>query len=316
MKKPAAATSTPDSAPDQLSLPVSRPEEEVGARLRQQRLKRRIAVPDAARALKLTPATLEDIERGDLDRHPALYRRGYLRNYARFLGLDPEPLLGLLEVAEAPPLRPVLPVTRRGANFERLLRIATYAIVTTLIIPPLVLIYIQGGLSFMERPLAVSEDIDSPPSTDTGARELARSARPLGVRDAEPEALIGPVTASALPLSPIRPVRDLAAAESVATARLDPSPTGVEPDSRSILVIELLEDSWLEIYAADGRRLEYDLLRAGVQRRYTAEGPFQLLLGRASAVTVELDGVSISFDGQDLGGVASFELSADGMVRQ
>lgn len=317
MKKPAAEASTQNSAPDQLSLAVSRPEEEVGARLRQQRLKRRIAVPDAARALKLTQATVEDIERGDLDRHPALYRRGYLRNYARFLGLDPEPLLSLLEVAEAPPLRPVLPVTRRGANFERLLRIATYAIVTTLIIPPLVLIYIQGGLSFMERPLAVAvgEGIVGPPSTDIGARELGQSARPLGMRDAEPEALTGPVTASALPLSSIRPVRDVAA-ESAAAARLDASPTGMEPDSRSVLVIDLLEDSWLEIYAADGRRLEYDLLRAGVQRRYTAEGPFQLLLGRASAVSVELDGVPISFDGQDLGGVASFELSADGMVRQ
>jgi cytoskeleton protein RodZ len=36
---------------------------------------------------------LEAIEAGEIERLPAVYARGYVRTYARYLGLDPEPLV-------------------------------------------------------------------------------------------------------------------------------------------------------------------------------------------------------------------------------
>lgn len=300
--------------PGQLRLPVGMAEEEVGAQLRHQRLKRKISIEDAARALKLATTTLQEIERGDLGRYESLYRRGYLRNYARFLGLDPAPLLAMLQEADLPPLRTVLPVQSRGPNFDKFLKIATYAIVTTLIIPPLVLIYIQGGLDFLDRDRAVVVDVSEPEAASgnlSGQTPLPQRPASLGLeRDT---ASTAPVTASALPLSYIRPVRDL--------VMDDPQ---VEPDSlaagdqaldpRSVLVVELLDDSWLEVYAADGQRLEFDLLRAGTQRRFVAEAPFRILAGRGSAVNLILDGEVLRFDGQDRGDVVSLELSADGVI--
>lgn len=317
MTKPKSpALASPGDEPSQLRLAVGAAEQEIGAQLRQRRMQRKLSVEDVARALKLAPATVEEIERGDLDRHESLYRRGYVRNFARHVGMDPAPLLAMLQSSDLPPLRTVLPVQQRGRNFDRVLRIATYAIVTTLIIPPIVLIYIQGGLSFLDRDRQLSQttgelemisrDVQVPLVGPELPVELAREREAVN---------LGPVTASALPLGVIRPVRDTAA-----TAReeeLAPGAIGLptaEADSRSLLVIELSDDSWLEVYAADGRRLEFDLLRAGTERLFHEEGPFRILAGRGSAVSLTLDGQRLEFEGQDRADVVSLELGKDGAV--
>lgn len=313
-KKPAQAIECEE--PSQLRLAVGMAEEEVGARLRQQRLKRKISVAEAALALKLSATTLEEIERGDLGRHESLYRRGYVRNYARFLGLDPAPLLALLREGDLPALRTVLPVQQRGRNFERALKIATYTIVTTLIIPPIVLIYIQGGLDFLDRDRSLGQTPEPALSSAQIEIPLIGPELPAEVAREREASLMGPVTASALPLNYIRQVRDPVAA-SQPEAQVAANPDAVEViDPGSLLVIELRDDSWLEVYSADGRRLEFDLLRAGTERRFQAEGPFRILAGRGSAISLSLDGQPIEFEGQERADVVSLELSPEGVVRR
>ncbi|MFW5816278.1 MAG: RodZ domain-containing protein [Wenzhouxiangella sp.] len=314
-------TSNDIPQPDQLRLPVGRVDEEIGIQVRQQRLNRRIRLETAARDLKLSVATLERIERGELDQLAPIYRRGYLRNYACYLGLDPEPLLGLIEDIEPSPLRPVLPGRKRAPRFDRFLKFSTYLVVTTLIVPPLVLIYIQGGSRFIEREPVISEQ---PPSSEAGPSERRiadRVARALALEEgsepapadaSEPAAA---VSASALPLSSIRPLHDPTAPLS-ATDPETPSAQPTPEASGSVLLIEVLQDSWLEVYAGDGQRLEYDLLRGGERRRFEADPPFRLLLGRANAIALELDGQAVEFEGQDRADVASFDLLADGKIRR
>ncbi|NDY94834.1 helix-turn-helix domain-containing protein [Wenzhouxiangella limi] len=315
------STSTDSSEPDQLRLAVGRAEEEIGIQIRQQRLKRRVRLEAAARDLKLSVVTLERIEQGELDQLAPIYRRGYVRNYAQYLGLDPEPLLALIEGVEPAALQPVMPGRKRPPKFDRILKFSTYLIVTTLIIPPLVLIYIQGGSRFIEREPVISEQVAAE-STGTSEQRIAdRVARALSLDDAPDQGETdqtnesATVAASALPLASIRPLRDPAAAltkpdAAAASVESEPEPAG------SVLVIEVLEDSWLEVYAGDGQRLEYDLLRSGDRRRFEADPPFRLLLGRASAIALELDGKPVEFDGQDRADVASFDLLADGGIRR
>lgn len=313
--------STEPSEPDQLRLPVGRAEEEIGVLVLQQRNKRKIKLETAARDLKLSLATLERIERGQLDELAPIYRRGYVRNYALYLGLDPEPLLTLIEETEPPALRSVLAGRKRPPRFDKALKFSTYLIVTTLIVPPLVLIYIQGGSRFIERESVLSEQLSDTAPGAAEQRVADRVARALSLDVAETTGGSGqteettPVAASTLPLNSIRPLRDPAAGFTepngeTNTGELLPQQTG------SVLVIDVLEDSWLEVYAGDGQRLEYDLLRSGDRRRFEAEPPFRLLLGRASAIALELDGKPVAFEGQDRADVTSFDLLADGEIRR
>ena len=312
------STSVYRPEPDQLRLPVGRAEEEVGIQLRQQRLNRRLDLKEAAERLKLSPSTLERMEKGELDQLAPLYRRGYVRNYAEFLGLDPEPLLDLIEQVQPAALRQVLSQPRRAPKYDRYLKVATYLVVTTLIVPPLVLLYLQGGSRFIES--ETSALLESAPSAAGGLeqRNASRIARALSLDNApessEREGQSTPVAASTLPLNAIRPLRDPAQPEAD-SADADETGELLVDDGRSVLSIHLLEDSWLEVYAGDGERLEYDLLRAGDRRRFEAEPPFRLLLGRASAIALELDGQAVEFEGQDRADVTSLELLAGGEIR-
>ena len=63
-----------------------------------------MSLEDAARHLKFAPRQLEALEAGELERLPGgTFVRGMLRNYARLLRLDPEPLLALIGDRVAPP---------------------------------------------------------------------------------------------------------------------------------------------------------------------------------------------------------------------
>ena len=66
----------------------------VGQRLRQARQERDISLEQAAHGTHIRLHYLQALEAGDLDRLPSrVQARGFLRAYASYLGLDPEPLL-------------------------------------------------------------------------------------------------------------------------------------------------------------------------------------------------------------------------------
>ncbi|WP_237258998.1 helix-turn-helix domain-containing protein [Thermus brockianus] len=86
---------------------------ELGERLRRAREERGLSLKEAAERLSLKVGVLEALEAcrfAELP-EPAL-ARGYLRRYARLLGLDPEPLLALYP--KAPTLEPPPPPSAGG----------------------------------------------------------------------------------------------------------------------------------------------------------------------------------------------------------
>src|SRR6476661_2658664 len=73
-----------------------------------------LSVTDVARHLKLSPAQVEALEDGAYERLPGrVFVRGFLRNYAKLLGIDPQPLLRSIESQMPQPAmaeeRPALP---------------------------------------------------------------------------------------------------------------------------------------------------------------------------------------------------------------
>lgn len=301
-------TSTTETEESQIHI-------EAGERLRQAREKAGLSHSDITERLHLSGAIIDDIEQGRVERLPGIYRRGYIANYARLLGLDPESLLGASPEDELPELREVLPVNRAGWKFEQYLKIATYVLVTTVIIPPLVYFFIQGGSRIMDRQPEVAT-VEQP--SDRQSRASATEGRHADGGGGEE----GPshFSASTLPLPAVRPLGETTVSiepESGSAGAPERSePVDAAVDTGVDLGIELNEDSWVEIYSADGERLEYDLLRAGDSRAYHAEAPFRLMLGRARAVSLSLEGEPVIYEGHNRGDVVRLEITADGEVRR
>ncbi|MDP9291837.1 MAG: helix-turn-helix domain-containing protein [Verrucomicrobiota bacterium] len=64
-------------------------EDTIGQRLAKRRLQRKISIADAARATKMRPERIADLEKDDYSNFPsAAYAKGFLLIYAKFLGVD------------------------------------------------------------------------------------------------------------------------------------------------------------------------------------------------------------------------------------
>lgn len=277
-----------------------------GAELARARRARQLSLEAAARALKLPRTTVEHIEADRLEKIAPIYRRGYITNYARLVDVDPEPLIEAMGSAEPEPLRSVLPPAGKSQRFDRFLRFATYALVTTVIVPPLVYFFVLGGARLFESDVVARGETDNGAMTTQvhkpGYRE--RFAEALAVQPPETTRQDGShLSASALPMTPMRSLSRDDSASAAAPAGGAAGVQEADPDPSSELELLLNDDSWVEIESADGERLEFDLLRAGQSRQYSGMAPFKLLLGRGSAVELRLDGERIAFNGQQEAGV-------------
>ncbi len=75
---------------------ATQPPEALGSLFRRTRQQRGVSIAEVAEATKISEHYLVAIEEEDWDLFPAeAYRRGFLRNYARFLALDEPKVLGL-----------------------------------------------------------------------------------------------------------------------------------------------------------------------------------------------------------------------------
>ena len=73
--------------------------DELGTLLREAREARGVTLADAQEATKINSRYLEALEDGRYDALPSeVHVKGYLRNYARYLRLDPKPLLDRYEL--------------------------------------------------------------------------------------------------------------------------------------------------------------------------------------------------------------------------
>jgi cytoskeleton protein RodZ len=287
----------------------------IGHRLREARLAQGLSRSEVALKLHLPTQLLDDLEEGRMARLAPIYRRGYINNYAALLGIDRSELVVGLDDDPPPALVQVLPLKRSRFRFDKYFKFATYLVATIAIVPPLVMVYLNTGADLFDGDRAVSE------ATRTEAMPLG----PTEASAAEADAPVAadsqrPVTASAMPLTSIRSLSAPEASETTAVEEALEEPPGDElvPDAPALmsLTLRLKADSWVEIDAGDDQRLEYDLLRADQELTYEGTPPLRILLGRASAVDLLLDGELLTFEGHDRGDIAELQITADGAVQR
>lgn len=136
-----------------------------GEQLKSQREQLGLSLQEAADALHLRPAVIDGLERGNYDEIPiATYRRGYLRAYAKYLGIDETPVLeaykerhGSLEAERTiTPVSASKPPSRMGALLFKL--------VTLLIIVGLITVTVMWWQS---RGGSAPPGIEEPTQDDT-----------------------------------------------------------------------------------------------------------------------------------------------------
>lgn len=286
-----------------------------GARLREARERAGWTRESFAEELKLPPARLARLEADDFEAFgPPVFVRGYLRRCAVLLHLPPEEVLALYETAAGAAATPA----EIGLPPGRPPRANRPGWVGSALVVVLVAAVLAGGWWFFgpsgEEPAPVARRpapeklaplTIEPPRAEIPQDEPAATAEEVLVAATPPAGLPADVEAGRAAVEAPVPVGQDAPPEAAATvedalAAAVGSEQAVPPEMAVIsagqadIRVRLLEDCWLEIIDAEGRRLAYRLGRAGEVTRVRGTAPVSVFLGNAEGVELTVDGETVA----------------------
>lgn len=258
----------------------------IGQVLRDARESQGMSVDDAANRLRLMHRQIEAMETDDFESlGQSVFARGFVRNYARLLGLAPEELLARMAGASAEPapvnnVEPPLPRTWLSSPWLMLLLLGVLAMVA-----------VPVGLY-----LWLNSEVDDSPNSVV---PVATHALPTPA-EAQPVAAAPDTPAATTP--PDVPASDAGEASAdVAAAGTAASPPAAPPAAAapvvpaapaitSVMHLEFGEESWVEIKDASGRMLQRQLNPAGSSVDIQGQPPFDVVIGNAAQARMTYNG--------------------------
>jgi cytoskeleton protein RodZ len=261
--------------------------EAVGAELKSAREALGLSLSEVAHQLKLAPRQVEALEAGRFDALPGgTFVRGMLRNYARLLKLEPEPLLEHLAGRfEAPDANRLAARYSQPVPFSDSARRSTFVYLGL----SLAVLTLGGGVAYQwyrehKAPAQLAAAPKRPASKPAGAPAAAApKGEPKRVEPVAQAQLASKVTPATAPPPP--------AVEKVAAVAAAPVPSAAPVlDKRTggshRLVIRCQEEAWIEVKDANDRMLISSLNPAGSERVVRSRGPLTLVIGNAAHVQV------------------------------
>lgn len=257
----------------------------VGQQLFAARDARGMSVTDVAKMLKLSAHQVLALEADDWSRLPVTVIRGFVRNYARLLKLDPESMMHQLTALQAPQppkldvpegTRATLPETGKAERRDFAAVFSGLALVAIALLAYFFLPqdFWQSTLSALtsgaQAPIVATDKVESPTA----------AALPQPASAAPPETSSQPASAQQ------------------ATASV---PGGG-------LRLSFAQPSWVEIRDRSGEIVFSQLNPAGSQRDIEGQPPFSLVIGNASNVTVEYKGKVVELSQRSKDDVARLSL--------
>ena len=235
-----------------------------------------LSIAEVAVEMRISPRQVEAIEADRYEDLPgAVFVRGFVRNYARLLNIDPVPLLHALE----PALGAEVPL--RAQHYAGTLPVPvkrSHARVWLVMLGVVLAMLAVGGLYEYWRARRVA-----PQGADAQVVPVQPSA-PAAV----PTAPVGepvPLVPERLSDSPPSSKEGAAAPGSSEGAPASVAPSTASP-SVDRLTVEFLQSSWLELRDRAGRILYSGTGVANSVQSFEAEGPIGVVIGNAPGVRI------------------------------
>ncbi len=321
-------TAVTDQSPDAAAM------EGPGARLKALRVAQELELSRVATLLHLSDEKLEALESDDYARLPgSVFIQGYIRNYARVLGVPAEPLLKAFHAqmpggGRQPDLK-ITQVRHEVRSSHLLVRLMTWVIVLGLI--GLVVVWWRG---YLQWPLQTASDGQASPA---GLNSIQAEDAPAGMADELPVLQTLDEQEQALPTPPAAP--DQAPPPAAATAVPDaagtvpvetpPAPAEEKPETAGekaetapapavaeTVVFEFTGTSWSKVRDADGKLLIMGEIGKGTRRVLQGRPPYDVVLGNAAAVTLTVNGQPFDIAPFTRGNVARLRLDPERLKRQ
>lgn len=271
------------------SIPLSL---SVGQQLRMAREAKGLTLTDVARSLKLSPRQVEALETEDWPNLPGkTIIRGFVRNEARLLGLNPDVLMSALDTLKMP-LAPELEMTtgasvnipqESSADRRDYVRVFSGLIILGLAIAAFFFFPADLWQTTLSALKAASQ-----PNEVVVEKETALSVDKANT----PEVAIAP------PKTLVPP--DVAA--------MPESSVSLPIASSTTLRFGFTKPAWVEVRDRSGQIIFSKLSQAGSQQNIEGQAPFALIVGNATYVTLEYKGKPVELSNRSKDDVARLTL--------
>ncbi len=263
-----------------------------GAALRAERESRGLTMEAVAQATRFGVRQVAALERDDYASLPGMTTvRGFVRSYAKYLQLDVTPLLDALDSVaplSLPEVRPPANMGEAKPKVSALRHAATYFVMVC--VAAILMLTVYGyvmqqtpksmplALNLLQnnQPVQVlpTKPTDSP--SDGSAEPSVEPATQVPLADLGSAVADTPITSAVLPAT-VKDIPAGMAGNPVVAAVPPPAP---------VLSVMFDGSSWIEVRDATQKVVLSGEFPAGVTQKIEGKPPFQLWLGKASAVRV------------------------------
>ena len=236
-----------------------------------------LSVADVAHQLKLSPGQVEAMEAGNYQRLPgAVFVRGFIRNYARLVKLDPALLLAGAEPQLRPAVQPE-PELQHSVNIPfptgRDFRWRKYAIVALLVPVVIFEFYRDDAIDAI-----VSSRQVALPQAQVVAQQHAVEEIVV-----PPAAVLSDATAEPARADPADLTQTEQSTPDKTTISTRTAAVTHEPDEH-LIKFRFDRASWVEIRDRDGRKIFSQFNPAGTEQAVSGLPPLTLVVGNAKGV--------------------------------
>ena len=294
-----------------------------GHLLRQAREEQGLSQKETARDLHLTSKVINAIEEDNFELIPSfVFARGYIRSYARHLGLDGQTLVAEFDLAYGVPNNSAKPMSaiRKGVQQSKpgdtWVKLISIVFVVGLVAASIVWWQSQNGSQMLPQ-LSSGAAQELPSDTlveglDTDDVNLDLLL--LSTNESEVDAIVPEaesiIESEQAQVVVVEPVVDPVAEAVTEQAPKEVTDAVVLLPSQAQLVMVFDKDCWVEIKDANGKMVLSDLYSAGDTIEQVITAPIEVLLGRSSGVaTMTFDGRTIDLKPHTRKDIARLTLS-------
>jgi cytoskeleton protein RodZ len=294
-----------------------------GEKLRREREKRSVTLDQISQSTKIGTRMLQALEEDKFNQLPGgIFNKGFVRAYARHLGLDEDQTVAdYLEASgEAPPVRPELPeeepVRPIEARADVRQRQLPWGIFAALLLLVALVLSIWSHRQKKHEGTATPAPPTPPVAQQSLENHAARTATEPGPAvsrrtDGNPLAP-SPIRSTVSPAPQVTPSSGPARTPATVAPKTS-SQTPVPPAPGEFLVaVQARQDSWTSIQA-DGRTVYSGILSAGDQRAIRGRKEVIVKAGNAGGIDLHFNGKKLDQQG-DYGQVRTITFGPGGMV--
>lgn len=296
----------------------------VGESLREARVAAGWTVGEIANRLNLTETAVESIEGNQFDRLPGTtFARGYIRSYAKILGLDADQLAKNFDqqVGAGISAKAVQSIDRVGEARRVSRGMMQFSLLVIL------LIVLAAGYYAWQTFNATETAADNQ-ATAFDRVEVERADGTVHVQtldEPEDQAVALALDSNAEndleaaelleTLSAVAETEEMEQSEELAANPQDSAEVIEEAQTETALApgmaaidLAFSDDCWIRIVDADGKEISSGLQRAGDNLALTGKAPLDVRLGYAEGVSILYNGQPVNFDSAIRGATARFKL--------